>query len=180
MGGYIEISELNDLIYVTDNTINGTCTFCDQFSGTRTRRQIAQITSISGTTFGITPPLYKAYGAAAGTSPAVATPFFGGGVQGAPDGSMEGVENLQIYATNSGYSANVGITMCVNCWVKGVFSNFADGDHVDIFHGYHDEVRDSYFTNAFTHTPGGADSDVLLSASDTGCKVENNILERLH
>jgi hypothetical protein len=183
VGGYIEVTEQNDLTYVSNATLNGVCTWCDEstgiWAGGRVRGQIEQVTSVNGTTIGITPPLYSNYGIATGTGPALATPF-GAAVPLAADGSMAGVENLQVVANNTGVAVNFAMTMCANCWIKGVFSNFADNDHVDVEFGYHDEIRDSYFTNAYQHVPGGADADVMLAGKSTGCLIENNIMERLH
>jgi hypothetical protein len=70
--------------------------------------------------------------------------------------------------------------MCAYCWVKGVESNYTDGDHVSIQWGYRDEVRDSYFSNAFLHVPGGHDSDIQIALKTSASLIENNILERNH
>src|SRR5206468_10462431 len=45
---------------------------------------------------------------------------------------------------------------------------------------YRDEIRDSYFSNAYNHGPGGTDSDVLLTDKTTASLVQNNIVERAH
>ena len=94
--------------------------------------------------------------------------------------SYAGVENLQVYANNTGYAANFGLDTCAYCWVKGVESNYTDGDHVEVYWGYHDEIRDSYFSNAFVHAPGTYDSDVDLALKTSASLVENNIIERTH
>jgi hypothetical protein len=91
-----------------------------------------------------------------------------------------GVELLQIYANNTGYSASIFINACAYCWVKGVFDNYADADHIDVYYSYRDEIRDSYFSNAYSHSPGGADSDIDVMFKSSGLLIENNILERLH
>ena len=80
--------------------------------------------------------------------------------------SYAGVENLQVYANNTGYGSNFGMSACAYCWVKGVESNYTDGDHVEVYWGYHDEIRDSYFSNAFLHTPGTHDSCIQVRAED--------------
>lgn len=90
-----------------------------------------------------------------------------------------GVEDLQIYANNTGRPGNIKIGMCAYCWVSGVEGNYTDGDHVDIAWGYHDQVVNSYWSNAFLHT-SGTDSDILLDNFTTGSLIQNNILERLH
>jgi hypothetical protein len=85
-----------------------------------------------------------------------------------------------VYANNTGYAANFGMSECAYCWVKGVESNYADGDHVEVYWGYHDEIRDSYFSNAFLHTPGAHDSDIQIALKTSASLVENNIIERTH
>jgi hypothetical protein len=91
-----------------------------------------------------------------------------------------GVENLQVYANNTGYAANFGMSQCAYCWIKGVESNFTDGDHVEVYWGYRDEIRDSYFSNAFLHAPGEHDSDIQIALKTSASLVENNIIERTH
>jgi len=99
------------------------------------------VTDVSGTTITISPGLYSAYTnlpMVASWSPTV----------------YAGVENLQVYANKTGYNANFALTGCAYCWIKGVESNYTDGDHVDVYFGFHDEIRDSYFSNSFLHSPG--------------------------
>jgi|SRR5580700_4341555 hypothetical protein len=174
-GTLLAITELNDPSYVTPDTSNGVCSWCDGTSdgAARTRGQTVQVTNVSGNTLTISPALYSNYGVAPGTSPAQAWPF-------PVAGQNEGVELLQTYANGSGYKAVYSLNACVNCWVKGVFNNYADADHVDVINGLHDEVRDSYFSNAYVHTPGSTDSEVDLELRTSATLVENNILERLH
>jgi len=189
--GYMLITELNDPVYVTISTVQNPppgCTYCDagMWGGARVRGQIVEITSVaangSNWTVNFDPPLYSNYGVASGTGPAYATPF-GALTNGKPDAQWAGVENLQIYANGTGVSAgvtNIAITECAYCWVSGIESNYTDADHIDIEFGFRNEIRDSYFTNAYLHGSGGADSDVLLAGKTSGTLVENNILERLH
>jgi hypothetical protein len=91
-----------------------------------------------------------------------------------------GVEDLQVYANNTGYGANFGMSRCAYCWIKGVESNYADGDHVEVYWGFHDEIRDSYFSNAFLHSPGEHDSDIQIARKTSASLIENNIIERTH
>jgi len=174
-GSYLLITELNDASYVTITVPNGTCSWCDNsmWSGTRARGQIVEVLSVSGTTVGINPGLYTAYGVATGTGPAMATPY-------KATAKYAGVEDLQIYANNTGYSANISIAECAYCWVRGVEGNYADGDHVDLNFSYRCEIRDSYFSNAYSHVAGSTDADIMMAGKTTGTLVENNILERLH
>jgi len=160
---------------VTITTPNGTCTWCDasMWSGTRVRGQIVEVEGVNGTTITISPALYTDYGVAAGTSPALATPF-------AASAKYAGVESLEAYANGTGYAQTYSLVACAYCWIKGVFDNYTDGDHVDDYFGFHDEIRDSYFSNAYSHTAGGSDADVSILAKTSGTLLENNILERLH
>jgi hypothetical protein len=92
--------------------------------------------------------------------------------------SHAGVEDLQVYANHSGYDASFGMSRCAFCWIKGVESNFADGDLVEVSWGFHDEVRDSYFSNAFLHKPGLHDSSIHIAYKTSASLFENNIVER--
>jgi hypothetical protein len=170
VGGNALISETNDPTYVTKVGGSGSCTYCDGFwNGDRGRGQIVEVTSISGTTIGITPALYTAY-----TLSPQALPF--------QPTKYSGVENLQVFSNNTHNSAQRNQTFqlysCAYCWLKGVEANYTDGDYVKIFWGYRDEVRDSYFTNGFNHGPGQNNNAVVLYFKTTASLIENNIIER--
>jgi hypothetical protein len=169
VGDYLIITELNDSSYVTMTGNEGNCTWCDEgYSGTRVRGQIVEVTTKNGTTIGITPALYSNYSRTPLASPYTASAKYAG------------VENLQVYANNTGYAANFMINGSSYCWIKGVESNFADGNHVTAYYAYRCEIRDSYFHDAFLHTPGTSDSDVFLAFKSSANLIENNILTRLH
>jgi hypothetical protein len=177
VGRYLIISELNLATlggsnYVANqSTDDPPCTWCDNgltANGTRVRGQLAEITSIVGTTVGISPGLYTDY-----TQTPIATPYTAAA-------KMAGVENLQIFANNTGYLTSIGIYQCAYCWVKNVEDNFADGDHVRMQFSYRSEIRDNYFSNAFSHTSGTTDADILVAGKSTANLIQNNILERLH
>jgi hypothetical protein len=91
-----------------------------------------------------------------------------------------GVENLQVYANSTGYTASFQMVACAYCWIKGVEANYTDGDFVQVHYGFRDEVRDSYFSNAYGHSPGATDSDVFIVDKTSASLVENNIIERAH
>jgi len=148
----------------------GDCTWCDGgfgYNGARTRGQIVEVTSVSGATVGITPALYTAYP----NTPLAA-------VMSATKNA--GVANLQVYANNTGYGSQFYMSGCAYCFVKGVEANYTDGDFVQIHWGYRDEVRDSYFSNAYTHAPGQSDSDIFIVDKTSASLIENNIIERGH
>lgn len=183
VGGLMVVTELNDLVSVNITTPNGTCNYCDAYlfhnTGTRVRGQTVKITGVSGTTITFTPALYTNY-----SNTPMASPY--GPVSGsAPDATMAGVENLQLFATNSAPNSLVNGAMISlwhadEVWVKNVEDNWADSNHVAIGYCYRCEVRDSYFSNAFVHASGGSDVELQLAAWSSGVLIENNILERLH
>jgi hypothetical protein len=168
VGSYLAIAETNNPSFVSSNGSEGTCNWCWTSTGSLARGQIVAVTGVSGTTVTIAPGLYGAY-----TNTPIAVPF-------SMSASYAGVEDLQVYANNTGYAANFGIRECAYCWVKGVESNYADGDHVEGYWGYRDEIRDSYFSNAFLHTPGTHDSDIQIALKTSATLIENNIIERTH
>ncbi len=169
-GMYLVIAETNNSSFVSNSGSEGACTWCDGWStnGNLSRGQIVAVTGVNGSAVTISPGLYGAY-----TNSPIAVPFN-------MSASYAGVENLQIYANNTGHSANFAMSACAYCWIKGVESNYTDGDHVDVYWGYRDEVRDSYFSNAYLHEPGSHDSDIDLAYKTSATLVENNIVERTH
>lgn len=169
-GMYLVIAETNNPSYVTSSGSEGACTWCDGWTstGSLARGQIVAVTAVSGSTVTISPGLYGAY-----TNSPIAVPF-------TMSESYAGVENLQVYANDTGYASNFGMQECAYCWIKGVESNYTDGDHVEVYWGYHDEVRDSYFTNAYLHQPGTHDSDIQIALKTSASLFENNIVERTH
>jgi hypothetical protein len=167
VGTYLMITELNDASYVSTAGGEGNCTWCDGYNGTRARGQIVEVASVAGTTIGFTPALYSDYSHTPLAATMTATKY-------------AGVENLQVYANNTGYVADFMMSGCAYCWVKGVEANYTDGDFVEVHYGYRDEIRDSYFSNAYAHSPGTTDSDVFIVNKTSATLVENNIVERGH
>jgi hypothetical protein len=171
VGKFLVITETNDSSYVTSAGSGGNCNWCDggwSTTGNYAKGQIVEVMALSGNTVTISPALYSNY-----THAPIAVPF-------TMAASYAGVEELQVRANNTGYSANFAMDLCAYCWVKAVESNYTDGDHVAVSWGFHDEIRDSYFSNAFLHVPGNYDSDVKLVLKTSGSLVENNIIERTH
>lgn len=168
LGSYLVITESNNPSYVTSAGSQANCNWCDGLTktGELSRGQIVQITGIRGDAITISPGLYGAY-----TNRPIAVPF-------SMSATYAGVEDLQVYANNTGYNADFGMTKCAYCWVKGVESNYTDGDPVEILWGFRDEVRDSYFSNSFVHSPGLHDSGIHVGFKTSASLVENNIIER--
>lgn len=171
VGSYLMITQLNDPAFVTITTSNGTCNWCDGgigWNGTRAQGQIVEVTSVSGTSIGIEPALYQSY-----SRTPLATRFSMGA-------RNAGVEDLQVYMNNSGFTANFRMEGSAYSWIKNVESNYTDGDHVQVHWGYRNEIRDSYFHDGYTHSPGSTESSVFLANKTSGTLVENNALRRLH
>lgn len=170
-GMYLAIAEKNDPSFVTTAGSGGNCNWCDggwTKDGSLARGQIVTVTEVQGNRVSIAPALYGAY-----THAPIAVPFHMAAV-GA------GVEDLQVRANNTGYVSNFTMALCAQCWIKGVESNYADGDHVSVQWGYRDTIRDSYFSNAYLHVPGERESDIQLALKTSATLVENNIIERTH
>lgn len=170
-GMYLVVTEINDLSYVSAAGSGGNCNWCDggwTNGGSLARGQIVKVTSVDGLVISFSPGLYSEY-----SNLPLVVPF-------SMSADHAGVEDLQVYANNTGYATNFGMSKCAYCWIKGVESNYADGDHVEVFWGYHDEIRDSYFSNAFLHAPGERDSDIQIARKTSASLIENNIIERTH
>ena len=171
-GMYLLITQLNDPSFVTIDGNEGSSTWSDGgigWNGTRVMGQTVQVTSVSGNTIGIT-PLYYAYSSA--LSPE-ATPYSMGC-------TMAGLEDLTVYANNTGYSAMEDLNCTQYCWVLNVENNYTDGDHLDISWSYRDEVRHCNFHDAYLHTPGQSDSDLDILNKSSGSLIIDNIFYRLH
>jgi hypothetical protein len=171
VGGYLLVDQLNDGTIVNANGSEGLCTWCDgeqTSNGSRTEGQIVEIESINGNAVTISPGLYTNY-----SLTPLAVPF-------TAEAKYAGVENLQVYANNTGGFSNFVMNECAYCWLSGVEGNYTNGDQVDAYYSYFGEIVNSYFSNAYLHTPGSFDSDLDLIDKTSGMLVQNNILERLH
>jgi hypothetical protein len=170
-GTYLAIAESNDPAYVSSGGSGGDCNWCDggwTGNGSLARGQIVAVTAVSGASVTFTPGLYGSY-----THSPVAVPF-------KMATSYAGVEELEVRANHTGYDADFALAACAYCWLEGVEANYTDGDFSTINWGYHDEIRDSYFSNSYTHTPGNHDSSIRLGVKTSASLIENNIFERGH
>ena len=107
------------------------------------------------------------------TTMPLATPF-------TPAATSAGVENLTVYATDSGAGPSFVFGLCKYCWIKGVEANYTDGDYVTALWSYGVEIDNSYFSGTFSHTSGDYDSAVNLRNMTSSSLVQNNICERSH
>ncbi|MDR3566766.1 MAG: glycosyl hydrolase family 28-related protein [Syntrophobacteraceae bacterium] len=172
-GSLVWLSELNDSsVPVTPYGGGGKCTWCDDgLGGTRNLGQIVRVTSVSGKTIGIDPPMNTTYNG--GLSPLAIL------VTNSPTHDA-GVEALQVYDNNSGRSSNFSFQGAYNCWIENVESNYSDADHVDIDYSTHVTVADSYFHDSFVHTAGTSDSELALETWSSANLIQNNVFRRLH
>ena len=179
VGGLLWLTEQNDSSApVTAFGGGGECMWCANGLGnTYNMGQVARITSISGKTIGIDPPMNNAYSASLNP---VAISVSSADIYSNQPVHDAGIEDLQVYDNNTGRNPNFSMVGAYNCWIKDVESNFADGDHVNVDYSTHCSIVDSYFHDAFLHTPGGADADIALRNYSTMILVQNNVLERLH
>lgn len=169
-GSYLVVSETNNPAWVTIHGGEGDCTWCDGWStsGTRSRGQIVEVENIAGNVVTISPALYTAY-----TNTPTVIPF-------SAAAKYAGLEDLQIYANDTGYGNMTYLDECAYCWVKGVEDNYTDGNFVEADWSYRGEIRNNYFSNAYVHAPGATDSDIFIVYKTSGFQVINNIVERAH
>ena len=107
-GMNLAIAEVNNPRFVTSAGSGGNCNWCDGWTdtGELSRGQIVEVTRVAGNKVSI-----RARALQCIYQPAGAIPF-------RMSAQYAGVEDLQVYATNSGYASNFGLHMCAHCWVK--------------------------------------------------------------
>ena len=171
VGSHLMVTQLNDPSYVKITTSNGSCTWCDGgigWNGTRVQGQIVEVTGVDGHAVSISPGLYVAYG----RMPLATQVDMGA--------TNAGVEDLQVSMNDTGYVANFLMEGASTSWIRNVESSYTDGDHAQLHWGYRNEIRDSYFHDAWTHSAGQTDADIFITDKTSGTLVENNALRRLH
>lgn len=137
--------------------------------GGRCKGQTIQVTGVAGTTINFAPALYSDY-----TSTPWATQYYAAGCSGS------GLEDLMLYATNSGTTQNVLFDSAINCWMDDCYSNFCDGDHVELDWSFQCTVSNNFFEDAFIHTSGSSDNQVGIRKKTSKCLIVNNIMKRMH
>jgi chitodextrinase len=178
-GQLLQLTEFDDYpdygVTNCGDIVNQGCLNNSQFGPAQYAGQVVEVTSVSGTSVGISQPLYMTYQAS--LYPNV-TPYTAAC-------QWSGVEDLMIYAeqpatSSNGYFANFYGYGVKYCWVKSVEGNFSDGDHVQFDYSYRCEIRDSYFHDGFSHGPGLTDDCLKLAYFTSSCLIENNVCYRLH
>jgi hypothetical protein len=155
---------------VTWNGGHGNCTWCGETDNTGyLMSQIVQVTSVNGSTVGISRPLYYTFKAS--LNPHLLR--LGAGSQKA------GLEDIKLWGfSNSRTAPHIKIHGCMDCWVKGVETyntpDVAKAYPILMQYSYANEIRDSYFhygqSNASDRNYG---LGILGPNSDH--KIENNI-----
>ena len=92
-----------------------------------------------------------------------------------------GIENLKIYRFDEGNTqdgTNILFEYAVNCYVRGIISQFTCRHHVTIDKSSHIKIAGSYFFQARKYIAGRGDG-VVIQISSTNCLIENNIFKTL-
>jgi hypothetical protein len=176
VGQYIYLDQANDtsdnggfLVCDTQNTgcsLEGGAPGRTINSIQRNQIQIVKVTSVSRSSYGITPGVYG-LNWSNGKSPAA---WWSAMITGV------GIENLSLDHTNSTGKSGITFFNAFDCWVKNVRSLKANRNHVWLTQAAHITVRDSYFygTQKAMSQSYGVESFI---ASDN--LVENNIFQHI-
>lgn len=163
----------NGAIYVCD-TIAGGCNDDGAMGGpsdaqrtSRAQQQLVTVTAINGNQVTISPGLYmpnwrasQSPGAWWATAPA----------------SGDGVEDLSLDHTASGFRYGMVLFNCSGCWIKGVRSIRADRAHVHMQLSSRTVVRDSYFYGTKGAVSQSYGVETFGSADSL---IENNIFQQV-
>jgi len=150
---------------------DGDCTWCGESNNSGyLMSQIVQVTSVSGTTLGLSRPLYYTFKAA--LSPRLRK--LSSGAQKAA------VEQLKLWGASNARSApHIDVDGCMYCWFQGVETyNTPDvGKAYPIYmqYSYGNEIRDSYFHYG-QGNGGDRNYGIGFFGPNSDHKVENNIL----
>jgi hypothetical protein len=96
-----------------------------------------------------------------------------------------GIENLNIFrgdtgkATSPDQGSNIYFKYAVNCWVKGVESQFTSRHHIMADRSSHLVVSGSYLHDSRDFGSGGFGYGVILQNSTTNSLIENNLFRYL-
>lgn len=134
--------------------------------------QVAEITSVLGTTLTLNQQLRIDYDVALNPHLRKITPKTNVGIQ------CMSIERIDEPPSGAGY--NILFANAANCWVKGIESNKSVGSHVMIENSTNIEVRGSYFHHAFTYDGSGTRGyGVTLNNHSGLCLIEDNIFNHL-
>ena len=148
----------------------GNCTWCGEANATGyLMTQIAQVTSVSGNTIGLSRPMYYTFKAS--LNPRLKK--LNTGAQKAA------VENIKLWgSTNARGSAHISVDGCIDCWFKGVETyntpDVAKAYPIYMQYSYGNEIRDSYFHYGQGNS-GDRNYGIGFFGPNSDHKVENNI-----
>lgn len=165
--GMLMVISQTNTSYMTENGEDGACNWCTGGVGGDSG-QTVEVTSVIGNTINFRPGLYMDYS----PNNPVAFPFRAGA-------QNAGLENLQLYANNTGYVTNLMMKGVKYSWVKGVESNFADGSQFQISWSMGNNIENSYFHDGFNHGAGTNDDTMIIRYKSSANVVTNNIFYRL-
>jgi hypothetical protein len=157
-------------IPVTWTGANGNCTWCGESNNSGyLMSQIVQVTSVSGSTIGISRPLYYTFKSS--LNPRLRKLNIGG--------QRTGVENMKLWgSSNSRRDPHISVDGCMQCWVKGVETyntpDVGKAYPVYIEYSYANEIRDSYFHYGQGNS-GDRNYGIGMFGPNSDHKVENNI-----
>ncbi len=164
---YIMISQLNETGLATDKGYGNTCTWCGPRDlNERAMAQIVKIVVKNGNDLTLSRPIYYA---SSGHSPQAMK--LGSSIR-----INSGIQDLYLERINSigsGYNI-ILMQFCVNCWVKNIETYKTGGAHIRMQYTYGNEIRDSYFHEAWGYG-SGAGYGILLITANSDNLVENNI-----
>ncbi len=153
---------------------SGQCSYCDGlWNGTRNRSQIVEVTSVSGSTIGLHPPLYTDY-----TETPHATPYNAG--------TNSGIENIYWEegmgpggtSTHTSRNSPVIFYSCKYCWITGNYFYFMDGDYVKFYWAFRDLLWGNLMDDGDNHGPGSDNQAVTVTFKSSANQVVNNIFLR--
>lgn len=136
--------------------------------------QITQLEAVGSTTATMKDEASKLYSTSYGTWIQRVLPIENVGIENLKIKRMDGDE-----ATVDGEGSNIQFSYAVNCWIKGVESEYTCRHHVAVRFSSQIEVSGCYFYNAASYDIGGRGYGVLLECSSTNCLIENNIFRHL-
>jgi hypothetical protein len=147
VGKLLILAELDSASGASEVGVGGqVCSWCDApWNGNRSLGQIVRITSVAGTTIGISPALYTTYSTSGSNT--VGIPY-------APAAKNCGLESLQIYGNNTVSPDMVEMSESDGCWIRNIEVNYTDAEYVRVLYGIHNEVRDNYFSGRLVHGAG--------------------------
>jgi hypothetical protein len=144
--------------------------------GWRSIGQQIEVASKNGNTLTLTSPLHLAFPLA--RSPQVFKTATAR--SGEPGTRYSGIEDLYV---SGGTNNMIGMVNSAYCWIRNIESDGRPSDsnhgmtgaHVQLIHGFRNEIRDSYFHHATVINQGGGAYGLAPGTSSSNNLFENNI-----